>query len=198
MRFSAKHFQIRKADGPTSALGHLRTCPAQDSMSARPLKPDIRPGLSQVRFGGRKQTTQRVDIQFRCAASQSFAAFASSSKAPPLSSSARFRAGSSGCSLPLSTSSGILSSRTAVISREISPAAWGRCMHQHQPAHLPWVVRHVTVIALRAHPQRRADQFTNSRDCHGRRNHLAVRGQIAGKLNDIRYRGAKRTSRPPK
>src|SRR5712671_5189479 len=54
--------------------------------------------------------------QSRCAASQSFAAFTNSSKAAPLSSSARLSAGSSGCSAPVS-SSGILSSRTAFINR---------------------------------------------------------------------------------
>src|SRR5439155_10536728 len=67
-------------------------------------------------------------LQSRCAASHSFAAFTSASKAQPLSSSARLSAGSSGCSMPVS-SSGILSSRTAFISRPISPAACaGVCM----------------------------------------------------------------------
>src|SRR5206468_598190 len=58
----------------------------------------------------------------RRVASHCFAAPTSASKAPPLSSNARLSAASSGCSMPVS-SSGILSSRTAFMSRAISPAA---------------------------------------------------------------------------
>src|SRR5262245_3999563 len=51
MWFSAKHFQIRKADRPKSARGHLRTCPAQDRMSASPLKADIAATTRNVGYG---------------------------------------------------------------------------------------------------------------------------------------------------
>ena len=34
-----------------SATGHLQTCPAQDGMSASPLKADIRASGQQVRYG---------------------------------------------------------------------------------------------------------------------------------------------------
>src|SRR5207247_414756 len=120
-------------------LSSVRAPPAQGvrRLAARRLAAPLRPSRrADDRHAPRRlvrprlstSSRKRVDPQSRCAASHSFAAFTSASKALPLSSSARLSAGSSGCSMPVS-SSGILSSRTAFISLPISPEACaGVCM----------------------------------------------------------------------